>query len=55
MMRMIEGETIAQYYGWIKEVLNAIRGSIRKTNDESMIWKVLRTLLPIRSIIVSIV
>ena len=52
-MWMIEGETIVQYCGRIKEVVNAIRGSEGKIDEETMIRKVLRTFLPIYSIRVS--
>ena len=45
-MRMEEGENIAQYVARIKEVVNAIRGADGKIEDETVVNKVLRTLLP---------
>ena len=42
-MRMIEGETIAQYFGQVKEVVNSIRGANGKIDDDIFIKKVLRT------------
>ena len=50
---MTEGETIAQYSGQVKEGVNSIRGSNGNSDDEYVISKVLRTLLPIYSIKVS--
>ena len=52
-MRMMEGENIVQYCTRFKEVFNAIRGANGEIKDETMISKVLRTLLPIYSIRVS--
>ena len=49
-MKMQEGETIVQYYARIKDVVNSIRGSNRIIEDEIVIKKVLRTLLPIYAI-----
>ena len=46
-MRMEEGENIAQYVENIKEVVNAKRGATGKINDDIVLRKVLRTLLPI--------
>ena len=46
-MRMMEGENIVQYCERIKEVVNAIRRENGKIDDEIVINKVLRTLLPI--------
>ena len=46
-MRMEEGENIAQYVSRIKEVVNTIRGAIGHIDDNTMLSKVLRTLLPI--------
>ena len=50
---MTKAETIAQYYGWVKEVVNAIRGSNGKIDDVNMIRKALRTILFIYAIRVS--
>ena len=49
-MRMEEGENIAQYVARIKEVVNAIRGENGKLDDEILLSKFLRTLLPIYAI-----
>ena len=49
-MRMEEGENIAQYASRIKEVVSAIRSEIGVLDDETVIRKVLRTLLPIYAI-----
>lgn len=49
-IKMKEGEKIAHYYSWIKEVVNSSRGCDGKIEDETMINKVLRTLLPIYAI-----
>ena len=46
-MRIIEGENIVQYCTRIKEFFNAIRGENKTIEDEIVISKVLRTLLPI--------
>ena len=54
-MRMIERENFAQYYGQVKEIVNAIRGAGGIINDDIVISKVLRTLLPIYAIRVSTV
>lgn len=52
-MKMQEGENIAQYYGRIKEVVNAIRGENGAIDDETIIGKVLRTLRLIYAIKIS--
>ena len=52
-MTMKEGETVAQYCGQIKEVANAIQGVSGIIFDETVIRKVLKTLLPIYAIILS--
>ena len=52
-MKMEEGETVAQYFARIKEVVNAIRGSNGKIDDDTVLSKVLRTLLTIYAIRVS--
>ena len=44
-MRMEEGENIDQYVARIKEVVNAIRGDIGKIDNDTILRKVLRTLL----------
>ena len=49
---MEEGENIAQYVARIKEV-NAIRGATGKIDDDTVLSKFLRTLLPIYAIRVS--
>ena len=49
-MRMQEGENIAKYFSRIKDVVNYIRGSTGKIADETVLRKVLRTLLPIYAI-----
>ena len=49
-MRMEEGENIAQYASRIKEVVSAIRSVTIHLDDETIISKVLRTLLPIYAI-----
>lgn len=54
-MRMKEGEIIAWFCGWIKEVVKAIRGDEADISNEAMINKVLRTLLHICIIRVSII
>ncbi len=46
-MRIQEGETIVQYCGRIKEVVNVIKGLEGMIDDETMINKGLRILLPI--------
>ena len=51
-MRMEEGENIAQYASRIK-VVSAIRSTNGVLDDETIISKVLRTLLPIYAIRVS--
>ena len=45
-MRMLESENISQYCTRIKDVVNAIRGSIGTIDDETIVRKVLRNLLP---------
>ena len=52
-MRMEEGENIAQYDARIKEVVGGIKGATRKIDDDTMLSKVLRTLLFIYAIRVS--
>lgn len=52
-MRMQEGENIVEYCARVKEVANVIKGSNGKIEDETMIRKLLRTLLPIHAIRVS--
>ena len=49
-MRMLEGENIVQYYTRVKKVFNSIQGENRTIEDEIVISKVLRTLLPINTI-----
>ena len=51
-MKMLESETIAQYCERIKDVVNAI-GANRKIEDETMVNKFLRTVLPKYAIRVS--
>ena len=53
-MKMQEGENIAQYFSRIKDV-NAIRGAIGKIDDDAILSKVMRTLLPIYTIRVFVV
>ena len=52
-MRIQGGENIVQYCARLKQIVNAIRGATGKIEDETMINKILRTLLPIYSIRVS--
>ena len=52
-MRMEEGENIGQYVARIKEVVSAIKGATSHIEDDTVIRKVLRKLLPIYSIRVS--
>lgn len=52
-MRMKEDEIIVKYFTRIKEVVNAIKGKIGNIDDETMISKVLKILLPIYIIRVS--
>ena len=52
-MKMEEGENVAQYVARIKEVVSAIRGYDGKIDDDTVLSKVLRTLLPIYAIRVS--
>ena len=52
-MRMQEGENVAQYYSRIKDVVNSIRGATGKIDDDILLKKVLRKLLPIYAIKVS--
>ena len=49
-MRMQEGENIAQYFSRKKDVVNAIRGATSKIDDDIVLRKYLRTLLPIYAI-----
>ena len=52
-MKMEEGENIAQYVARIKEVVSAIKGATSKIDDDTMLRKLLITLLPIYAIRVS--
>ena len=52
-MRMIKSENISQYCTRVKDVVNAIRGFVGTINDETIVSKVLRTLLPKYAIRVS--
>ena len=52
-MRMEEGENIAQYVARIKQIVSAIKGATSKIDDDTMLSKFLRTLLPIYAIRVS--
>ena len=52
-MKMEEGETVAEYLARIKEVVSAIRGVDGVIDDDIILTKVLRTLLPIYAIRVS--
>ena len=45
-MRMLESENMSQYCTRVKDVVNAIRGANGTIDDETIIRKVLRTLLP---------
>lgn len=54
-MRLMEGENIVQYYTRVKEFVNAIRQGNGTIEDETMIKKVLRTLLHIHAIRVSVI
>ena len=45
-MRMLESENISQYCTRVKDVVNAIRGSAGTIYDETIVRKMLRTLLP---------
>ena len=54
-MKMKEDENIAKYFERIKASVSAIRASGGKIEDETIISKVLRTLLPIYAIRVSII
>ena len=45
-MKMLDSETISQYYVRVKDVVIAIRGAKESIEDETMVRKVLRTLLP---------
>lgn len=55
VMRMQEGETIVQYYAMTNNIVNSIRGSNGKIEDETVIRRVLRTPLPIYAIRVSVI
>ena len=46
-MKMQEGETITEYCGRIKDVVNSIRGANKVIDNKTMISKVLRNFLPI--------
>ena len=52
-IRMEEGENIAQYVARIKEVFSAIRVATGHIDDDTILIKFLRTLLPIYAIRVS--
>ena len=54
-MRMEEGENIAQYVARIKEVVSAIKDATSHIDDDTILRKVLRKLLPIYVIRVSII
>ena len=45
-MRMEEGENIAQYVARIKEFVSAIKSATGKIDDDTILRKVLKTLLP---------
>ena len=47
---MQDGENIAQYCSTIKDVINAIKGATSTIDDDKVLRKVLRTLLPIYAI-----
>ena len=47
---MMEGENIVQYCKRIKEVVNAIQGANGTLEDEKVLRKVLRTLIPVMSL-----
>ena len=52
-MKTEEGENIAQYVARRKEVVSAIRGATSHIDDDTILSKFLRTLLPIYAIIFS--
>lgn len=52
-MRMVEGENIAQYGQRIKEVVGGIKSAGGKIEDDTIVSKMLRTLLPAYAIKVS--
>ena len=52
-MKMEEGKTVAQYVARIKEVVSVIKGANGTINEDTVLSKVLRTLLPIYAIRVS--
>ena len=52
-MKMEKGENVAQYVTRIKEVVSAIKGATHQIDDDTVLSKVLRTLLPIYAIRVS--
>ena len=52
-MKMVEGQIVAQYVGRRKEFVSAIRGADGTIDDDTVLIKVLRTLLPIYAIRVS--
>ena len=52
-MRMREDENIAKYVERIKESVSSIKASGGKIEEETVISKVLRTLLPVYAIKVS--
>lgn len=52
-MKMLEGETVAQYAARVKEVVSAIKGASGQISDDTILSKVLRTLLHVYAIRVS--
>ena len=45
-MRMLDNENISQYCVRVKDVFNSIRGAKGTIDNETIVRKVLRTLLP---------
>lgn len=54
-MKMKEGENIVQYTNRLKEVVHAIRAFGGNIDDETVIKKILRTLLPVYAIRISVI
>lgn len=54
-MKMLENETIAHYCVRVKDVVNAIKGANGKIQDETVVSKFFRTLLPKYAIRVSFI
>ncbi|WP_233354917.1 retrotransposon gag domain-containing protein, partial [Vibrio cholerae] len=54
-MRLEEAQNVAQYFSRIKDVVNAIRGATGKIDDDTILRKLLRTLLPIYAIRFSVI